>query len=222
MALIDRALRVGEGKKFKAFEKNVARINDYEPEFELYSDEELREDGRQAARARPQRRAARRPAVRELRPDARGGPAHDGDAPLRRPADRRHGPARRLDRRDEDRRGQDAHRHARRRAEHARRRRRPPRHRQRLPGSPRRRVDEADLRRARRQRRDSPVGRAQSRPRSATTTPPTSPTGRTPSSASTTCATTSRSSSRTRSSAATRSRSWTRSTTSSSTRRARR
>src|SRR5688500_9247084 len=43
MALIDRALRVGEGKKFKAFEKHVARINDYEPEFELYSDEELRE-----------------------------------------------------------------------------------------------------------------------------------------------------------------------------------
>ncbi len=28
MALIDRALRVGEGKKFKAFEKNVARINE--------------------------------------------------------------------------------------------------------------------------------------------------------------------------------------------------
>jgi preprotein translocase subunit SecA len=43
MALIDRALRVGEGKKFKAFEKHVARINDFEPEFELYSDEELRE-----------------------------------------------------------------------------------------------------------------------------------------------------------------------------------
>jgi preprotein translocase subunit SecA len=43
MALIDRALRVGEGKKFKAFEKNVARINDYEPEFQLYSDDELRE-----------------------------------------------------------------------------------------------------------------------------------------------------------------------------------
>ena len=44
MALIDRALRVGEGKKFKAFEKNVARINDYEPEFQLYSDEELRQE----------------------------------------------------------------------------------------------------------------------------------------------------------------------------------
>jgi preprotein translocase subunit SecA len=44
MALIDRALRVGEGKKFKAFEKNVARINDYEPEFQLYTDDELREE----------------------------------------------------------------------------------------------------------------------------------------------------------------------------------
>ena len=42
MSLIDRALRVGEGKKFKDFEKNVARINDYEPELELESDEELR------------------------------------------------------------------------------------------------------------------------------------------------------------------------------------
>src|SRR6188472_1733298 len=43
MSLIDRALRVGEGKKFKAFEKNVARINDFEPELELETDEELRE-----------------------------------------------------------------------------------------------------------------------------------------------------------------------------------
>ena len=44
MALIDRALRVGEGKKFKAFEKNVARINELEPEMQLLSDAELRED----------------------------------------------------------------------------------------------------------------------------------------------------------------------------------
>jgi preprotein translocase subunit SecA len=43
MAIIDRALRLGEGKKFKTFEKNVARINDFEPELELESDEELRE-----------------------------------------------------------------------------------------------------------------------------------------------------------------------------------
>src|SRR5919199_4869870 len=43
MSLLDRALRVGEGKKFKEFERNVARINDFEPELELESDDELRE-----------------------------------------------------------------------------------------------------------------------------------------------------------------------------------
>src|SRR3954463_10229583 len=43
MAILERALRVGEGKKFKTFEKNVARINDFEPELELESDDELRE-----------------------------------------------------------------------------------------------------------------------------------------------------------------------------------
>jgi preprotein translocase subunit SecA len=43
MSIIDRALRVGEAKKFKQFEKNVGRINDYEPELELESDEELRQ-----------------------------------------------------------------------------------------------------------------------------------------------------------------------------------
>jgi preprotein translocase subunit SecA len=43
MSIIDRALRVGESKKFKIFERNVARINDYEPELELESDDELRQ-----------------------------------------------------------------------------------------------------------------------------------------------------------------------------------
>src|SRR5918911_1593078 len=43
MSIIDRALRIGEGKKFKQFERNVARINDFEPELELDSDDELRE-----------------------------------------------------------------------------------------------------------------------------------------------------------------------------------
>ena len=76
MALIDRALRVGEGKKFKAFEKNVARINDFEPEFELYSDEELRE----AADELRERGRNGEPLddllFESLRPDPRGGPAH--------------------------------------------------------------------------------------------------------------------------------------------------
>jgi preprotein translocase subunit SecA len=43
MSILDRALRVGESKKFKAFERNVARINDWEPELEASSDDELRE-----------------------------------------------------------------------------------------------------------------------------------------------------------------------------------
>jgi preprotein translocase subunit SecA len=42
MTILERALRVGESKKFKSFEKNVERINAYEPELELESDDELR------------------------------------------------------------------------------------------------------------------------------------------------------------------------------------
>src|ERR671921_185783 len=43
MSILDRALRMGEGKKFKEFEKRVGRINAWEAELELDSDEELRE-----------------------------------------------------------------------------------------------------------------------------------------------------------------------------------
>jgi preprotein translocase subunit SecA len=43
MSILDRALRVGEGKKFKSFEKNVELINAFEPELELETDDELRE-----------------------------------------------------------------------------------------------------------------------------------------------------------------------------------
>ncbi len=41
MSLLDRALRAGEAKQFKSYEKRVARINAFEPELELESDEEL-------------------------------------------------------------------------------------------------------------------------------------------------------------------------------------
>jgi len=40
--IIDRALRVGEGRKVKEFERTVARINEVEPEMELLEDAELR------------------------------------------------------------------------------------------------------------------------------------------------------------------------------------
>ena len=42
MPLFEKALRIGEGKKFKEFEKRVARINDFEAELELDDDDELK------------------------------------------------------------------------------------------------------------------------------------------------------------------------------------
>jgi len=44
MSILDRALRIGEEKKFKEFQKQVVRINDLEPEMELLEDEEIREE----------------------------------------------------------------------------------------------------------------------------------------------------------------------------------
>src|SRR5918997_5011850 len=42
MTLLDRALRLGEGKQFKQYAKRVDRINAWEPELELLDDDELR------------------------------------------------------------------------------------------------------------------------------------------------------------------------------------
>ncbi|HEX2468133.1 MAG TPA: preprotein translocase subunit SecA [Solirubrobacterales bacterium] len=57
--IIDRALRLGEGRKFKDFERRVESINRFEPEMELLSDSEIRE------------------AADELRERARGGESLD-------------------------------------------------------------------------------------------------------------------------------------------------
>src|ERR1700746_1503041 len=43
MSFLDRALRMGEAKKFKTYEQRVGRINAFEPELEHYTDGELRE-----------------------------------------------------------------------------------------------------------------------------------------------------------------------------------
>ena len=43
MSFLDRALRMGEAKKFKTYEQRVGRINLFEEELELDSDDELRE-----------------------------------------------------------------------------------------------------------------------------------------------------------------------------------
>ena len=59
MSILDRALRMGEAKKFKSYEQRVGRINGFEPELEHHSDDELRE------------------AADELRERARGGETLD-------------------------------------------------------------------------------------------------------------------------------------------------
>src|SRR5689334_15619495 len=43
MSFLDRALRMGEGRKFKSYEQRVGRINAFEAELEHYTDGELRE-----------------------------------------------------------------------------------------------------------------------------------------------------------------------------------
>src|ERR1700716_3593616 len=43
MSFLDRALRMGEAKKFKTYEQRVGRINAFESELEHYTDGELRE-----------------------------------------------------------------------------------------------------------------------------------------------------------------------------------
>src|SRR3954465_1895602 len=43
MSILERALRMGEAKKFKAYQKGVERIGAWEPELELLDDEELKE-----------------------------------------------------------------------------------------------------------------------------------------------------------------------------------
>ncbi len=43
MSFLDRALRMGEAKKFKSYEQRVGRINGFEEELELHTDAELRE-----------------------------------------------------------------------------------------------------------------------------------------------------------------------------------
>ncbi|MFL5825510.1 MAG: preprotein translocase subunit SecA, partial [Thermoleophilaceae bacterium] len=44
MTILERALRMGESKKFKAFERQVAKINELEPEMELLEDHEIKDE----------------------------------------------------------------------------------------------------------------------------------------------------------------------------------
>ena len=111
MSLLDRALRMGEAKKFKPTRSASRASTRSSPSSSSSTDDELREQADALReRAAQDGESLDDLLLRVLRARARGRPAHDGHAPLRRPADRRHGAARRRDRRDEDRRGQDADR----------------------------------------------------------------------------------------------------------------
>src|SRR6476620_6007077 len=46
MGILDRALRLGEAKQYKGYAQRVERINAFEPELELLTDDELREEAR--------------------------------------------------------------------------------------------------------------------------------------------------------------------------------
>ena len=168
MSILDRALRVGESKKFKIFERNVELINAFEPELELESDDELREryEGLRERHLNGESledllyesfaltREAGRRALGQRHFDVQligGMVLHDGSI-----AEMRTGEGKTLTAtlpvvlnalasRDED-----GHAGA--------GQGRPPRDGERLPGPPRRPVDEADLRPARRDRRHPPVG----------------------------------------------------------------
>jgi preprotein translocase subunit SecA len=63
--LIDRALRVGEAKQFRSYEKRVASINRFEPEMKLLEDSELPEE---ASKLREEARNGR--SLDELLPEA--------------------------------------------------------------------------------------------------------------------------------------------------------
>src|ERR1700759_4013396 len=65
MDLVTKALRTGEGRKFKAYQKRAEAINRYEPEMESLSDEEIRSEADEL-----RRRARAGAALDDLLPEA--------------------------------------------------------------------------------------------------------------------------------------------------------
>ena len=153
MTILDRALRLGEGKQFRQYAKRVERINQWEPELELLDDDELRAQ------------------ADSLRERARNGESLDDLLPetfavvreiSRRTMGMRHFDVQMIggmvlhagsiaEMKTGE--GKTLTAHARRGAQRAGRQGRPPRHGQRLPRPPRRRVDDAALPRPRAHRR---------------------------------------------------------------------
>ena len=188
-ALARRLFGSANDRYIKSLGPLVDQINELEPELEKLSDEALRARTAEFKTAARRRRRTRRSAGRGVRDGARGREAHAGPAPFRRAADGRDRAASRHDRRDEDRRRQDAGRDLAGLSQCAGRQGRACRHGQRLPGEARRRVDGADLPAS---RPDGRLHRPRARRLCSARRPisATSPTAPTTSSASTICATT--------------------------------
>ena len=127
----------------------VEAINALGPDLERVSDAALRAKTDEFRKRLADGAPAGRPPRRGLRGVPRGRAAHRPDAALRRPAHGRHGAAPGQDRRDGDRRGQDARRDPAGLPERAAGARHAHRHRQRLPRASRCAVDGPDLPRAR-------------------------------------------------------------------------
>jgi hypothetical protein len=175
-------------RRIKGYQSRVDAINALEPEIAALSDDALKARTAEFRQAARRRQDPRRTSGSGLRHGARGGQAHARPAAFRRPADRRHGAARRRHRRDEDRRRQDAGRDAGGLSQCAGRQGRPCRHRQRLSRPPRLRMDGTDLQFPRPDhRRHRPRPRRPSARKPMRATSPTAPTTNT---ASTICATT--------------------------------
>ena len=107
MSMFSKVLRAGEGKKVRRLAELVPLVNALEPEMEARSDAEL-----QAMTAEFRTRLDNGEALEDVLVEAfalvrEARLAGARPAALRRPADGWHGPPLRVDRRDEDRRGQD-------------------------------------------------------------------------------------------------------------------
>ena len=102
-AILDKLLRIGEGKILRQLEAVSRAVNAIEDDFVAMSDDELRAQTVEFKERLEERRVARRPDARGVRDRARGRQARARPAPLRRPDHGRRGAPPRQHRRDEDR-----------------------------------------------------------------------------------------------------------------------
>ena len=141
MSVFTKVLRAGEGKKVRRLAELVPLIGALEPEMQGLGDDALAHKTVEFKERLERGESLDDLLVEAYRRGARGGLARAGPASLRRPAHGRDGPALRLDRRDEDRRGQDPRVHAARLPQRARRAGRAHGDGERVPRHPRLRVD---------------------------------------------------------------------------------